>query len=108
MLPVQASQGQTLSHAVPSPVVGAGFLRTAFGLLTPVITRAAQNYVLYQIEQWLAANAFRFEQKAAAGPVERVQAARGGSRSRRPDDSIPRPARATLIEPSSDLARPQG
>ena len=73
----QASQGPAPNRSTPSPA-GPGVWRTALGILTPVLARAAQNYALNQIEQWLAANALRFNEHAAARPVEPMQAPRAG------------------------------
>ncbi len=72
----QATQSPAPYRGVPSPVAGLGVLRTALGLLTPVIARAAQNYALNQIEHWLAENAFRFKEMAEARAAETVQAPR--------------------------------
>jgi hypothetical protein len=57
-----------------APVAGPGLLRSAFDLVTPVLVRAAQNYVLNQVEQWLAASTTRFMADAADRRGERGQA----------------------------------
>ena len=53
MAPV-AAPAPALPVAAPRPRVG--LVRSALGLLGPVVTRAAQNYALNQLEQWLAAH----------------------------------------------------
>jgi hypothetical protein len=61
-----------------SPVAGPSVLRSALRLVTPVLVRAAQNYALNQVEQWLASNLTRFNEDAADRRGERVQAAPAG------------------------------
>jgi hypothetical protein len=45
---------------VEAPVARASLVRSAFSLLIPVVVRAAQNYALNQVEQFLVANPLRF------------------------------------------------
>ncbi len=74
----QATGAQAPDRGLPPPHAGPGVLRFAFGLLTPVLARAAQNYALNQLENWLAANAFRFKEGLEPQPVESVQPMRAG------------------------------
>lgn len=59
-----AAASRTSSSEQPAgpPPARSSVLRSAFSLLTPVLIRAAQNYALSQLEQWLALNAFRSEE----------------------------------------------
>jgi len=47
-----------------------GAFAAVFSLLTPVLMRAAQNYALNQLEQWLAAHAFRLNESDRGRPPE--------------------------------------
>jgi hypothetical protein len=52
-----ASRGHPVSQPV-QPAARLSLFRSAFSLVTPVLIRAAQNYVLGQVEQVLASNVF--------------------------------------------------
>jgi hypothetical protein len=57
-----ASRNPAPPQPAGSPPRRSSIFRSALGLLTPVLTRAAQNYVLGQLEHWLAMNAFRLQE----------------------------------------------
>ena len=48
-----AGPGHAEPYAAPRP--REGLVRSALGLVAPVVARAAQNYALVQLEQWLTA-----------------------------------------------------
>lgn len=64
--------------AGPPAVVRHSIFRSAFSLLTPVLIRAGQNYVLGQLEQWLAMNAFRSQENVQNRRDEPAPPTRGG------------------------------
>jgi hypothetical protein len=53
-------RGDAARSRVESPVARTSLVRSAFSLLTPVLFRAAQNYALNQLEQFLVAHPVRF------------------------------------------------
>ena len=54
----EANTGVAAVRRAPPPPPRPGVLGPAFSLLTPVLIRAAQNYALNHLEQWLAAHPF--------------------------------------------------
>ncbi len=72
----ESREAQAAHPTRAAPVAGPSVLRSAFDLVTPVFVRAAQNFALNQVEQWLASNATRFHEKedAADRRGERGQA----------------------------------
>ena len=57
-----ASRNAAAAQPAAPPAIRSSIFRSAFSLLTPVLIRAGQNYVLGQLEQWLAMNAFRSQE----------------------------------------------
>jgi hypothetical protein len=55
------SQAEAARRGAGRPVGKSSLVRSAFSLLTPVLIRAAQNYALNQVEQWLLAPPFRLD-----------------------------------------------
>jgi hypothetical protein len=51
----------------------------AFGLLAPVLIRAAQNYALNYVEQWLSTHPFHVNARDRGRDLERGAEERGGS-----------------------------
>jgi len=64
------ARGPAAVQSAEPPASRPSLARSVFSILTPVVVRAAQNYVLGQAEQWLAANAFLFRPNAEAGHGE--------------------------------------
>jgi hypothetical protein len=62
-----ASHAPAASQSAGSNAVRPSIARSVFSILAPIAIRAAQNYALGQVEQWLAGNAFRFKEILEAG-----------------------------------------
>ena len=65
-----AARGPAAVQLAEPPAPRTSIARSVFSILTPVVVLAAQNYVLGQVEQWLAANAFLVKANAEAGHGE--------------------------------------
>jgi len=58
-----ANQSGPAGRAAGSPKAKSSAFGMVFSMLTPVIVRAAQNYALNQLEQWLATHSFRMNER---------------------------------------------